>query len=226
VTRRYPRFPELGDDAGSIDDETRRYPVAASKHHFRGSVIGVRTDEVVMPDGGQVARDVVEHPGAVGIIAINDADEVLLIKQYRHPPGRLLWEPPAGLLDEPGEQPWRTAARELYEEAGYRAARWDVLVDTFTSPGMTDEAVRIYLARDLTAVPADERHVGEHEEADMPLRWVPLAHAVRLVLAGSVHNPLAIMGVLAAAHARSEDFRGLRAVESPWPERPVGGVKG
>ncbi|MFL6240436.1 MAG: NUDIX domain-containing protein [Actinomycetes bacterium] len=209
----------------TVEDTTRRYPVAGSHHRFVGSVIGVRTDEVVMPSGQTVARDVVEHPGAVGIIAIDDEDRVLLLHQYRHPPSRVLWEPPAGLLDEPGESPRETAARELYEEAGYRAARWDVLVDAFTSPGMTDEAVRIYLARELSLVPDDARHVGEHEEADMPARWIPLTEAVAAVLAGRVHNPLAIMGILAAAHAQSEKWRGLRRADDPWPERPVSGVK-
>lgn len=179
-----------------------------------------------MPDGATVSRDVVEHPGAVGVIAVNERDEVLLIQQYRHPPGRLLWEPPAGLLDEPGEAPHETAARELYEEAGYRADRWAVLVDGFTSPGMTDEAIRLFLARGLTAVPEDERHVGEHEEADMPIAWVPLDEAAAAILAGRIHNPLAIMGILAAVRARAGEYDALRPVDAPWPERPVSGVKG
>jgi 8-oxo-dGTP pyrophosphatase MutT (NUDIX family) len=206
-------------------DEARRYPVSGSRSHFQGSVIGVRSDDVVMPDGQSVARDVVEHPGAVGIIAVDDQERVLLIQQYRHPPGRLLWEPPAGLLDEPGEAPRKTAARELYEEAGYEAQRWNVLVDAFTSPGMTDEAIRIYLARDLSQVPAADRHVGEHEEADMPLRWVPLGEAVAAVLAGEIHNPLAVMGILAAAQAHAAGWDRLRPADSEWPERPIAGVK-
>ena len=179
-----------------------------------------------MPDGQSVARDVVEHPGAVGIIAVDEEERVLLLQQYRHPPGRLLWEPPAGLLDEPGEHPRDTAVRELYEEAGYEAARWHVLVDAFTSPGMTDEAIRIYLARDLTRVPAPDRHVGEHEEADMPIMWVPIDDAVNAVLAGAVHNPLAVMGILAVAQARTGGWDRLRSADSDWPERPASGVKG
>jgi ADP-ribose pyrophosphatase len=209
-----------------IGDEPERYPVAGSKRHFDGAVIAVRTDQVVCPDGQVVARDVVEHPGAVGVIALDAQDRVLLIRQYRHPPGRMLWEPPAGILDEPGEPPFETAARELFEEAGFRAARWDVLVDAFTSPGMTDEAARIYLARELSAVPADERHVGEHEEADMPIAWVDLDEAVSAVLAGRIHNPLAVMGLLAAHQARGTGWSALRPGDSPWAERPVGGVSG
>jgi ADP-ribose pyrophosphatase len=210
----------------TIEDAARHYPVAGSHHRFTGSVIGVRSDDVLMPDEQTVSRDVVEHPGAVGIIALDEADRVLLIQQYRHPPGRLLWEPPAGLLDEPGESPLDTAARELFEEAAYQAERWDVLLDAFTSPGMTDEAVRIYLARDLHAVPAESRHVGVHEEADMPVSWLALDDAVPAILAGKIHNPLAIMGILAAAHARTAGWQGLRPADAAWPERPVAGIKG
>ncbi|MDQ1679311.1 MAG: 8-oxo-dGDP phosphatase, partial [Frankiaceae bacterium] len=132
----------------------------------------------------------------------------------------LLWEPPAGLLDVPGERADLTAGRELFEEAGYRAGRWDVLVDIYTTPGMCDEALRLFLARDLTAVADSERYAGEHEEADMPLSWVPLDDAVALVLDGRLHNPTAVAGILAVAAARSRGFAGLRPVDAPWPERP------
>jgi ADP-ribose pyrophosphatase len=182
-----------------------------------GRVIDVRSDEVSMPDGSTAQRDVVVHPGAVGIIALDHAGRVLLLRQYRHPVGRLLWEPPAGLLDEPGEDPLTAAQRELYEEAHYEAGRWDVLVDTFTSPGMTDEAVRIFLARDLQES-SRPRFGGEHEEADMPIEWVPLDQAVAAVLAGRLHNPLAVMGILAAYANAREAFAGLRPAGSPWPE--------
>jgi ADP-ribose pyrophosphatase len=209
-----------------IEDVPRLYPVAGSTRHFDGAVISVRTDEVVFPDGGTARRDVVEHPGAVAIIAIDEQDRVLLVQQYRHPPGRMLWEPPAGLLDEPGEPPIETAARELFEETGYRAGRWDVLVDAFTSPGMSDEAIRIYLARQISEAPPDDRHVGEHEEANMPTRWVPLDEAVAAILGGQIHNPLAVIGVLAARYARDGQWAGLRGADTPWPERPISGVKG
>jgi ADP-ribose pyrophosphatase len=130
---------------------------------------------------------------------------------------QLLWEPPAGLLDEPGEDPLDAAKRELFEEAHVQARRWDVLVDGFTSPGMSGEAVRIYLARDVR--PADgPRHEGEHEEQDMPVEWVPLDEAVRLVLAGALHNPLALRGILAAAAARHNGYADLRPGPAPWPQ--------
>ena len=180
-------------------------------------VIDVRSDLVVLPDGSTATRDVVVHPGAVGILALDDADRVLLVQQYRHTVGQLLWEPPAGLLDEPGEDPLAAAQRELFEEAHHRAERWDVLVDAFTSPGMTDESIRIYLARDVR--PADEpRFEATEEERDMPVRWVPLDDAVAGVLAGRLHNPMAVMGLLAVARARDAGFAGLRPADAAWPQ--------
>jgi ADP-ribose pyrophosphatase len=137
----------------------------------------------------------------------------------------MLWEPPAGLLDVGGEPPIAAAQRELGEEAGYRAEQWAVLVDAFTSPGMTDEAMRVYLARELTAVPEPGRRRGEHEEAGMPLRWLDLDDAVSLVLAGRLHNPTAVMGLLAASRARERGWSELRPADAPWPERPVSGTK-
>jgi ADP-ribose pyrophosphatase len=180
-------------------------------------VINVRSDVVVLPDGGTATRDVVVHPGAVGIIALDDSDRVLLVQQYRHTVRQLLWEPPAGLLDEPGEDPLTAARRELFEEAHHHAERWDVLVDAFTSPGMTDEAVRIYLARDVRAADGP-RYDATDEERDMPVQWVPLDAAVSAVLGGRLHNPMAVMGLLAAAHARDADFTGLRPANAPWPQ--------
>lgn len=200
------------------DESPALYPVGRSSVRFRsGRVIDVRTDEVAMPTGSTATRDVVVHPGAVGIIALDNAGQVLLLQQYRHPVKRLLWEPPAGLLDEPNERPLAAAKRELFEEAHLQADRWDVLLDVFTSPGMTDEAVRIYLARDVSPA-AGPRFEGEHEEAEMPTEWVPLAEAVRAVQRGELHNPLAVMGVLAAAAAAQEAFAGLRPADAPWPE--------
>jgi 8-oxo-dGTP pyrophosphatase MutT (NUDIX family) len=186
-----------------------------------GRVVDVRTDEVVLPDGATATRDVVVHPGAVGIIALDDHPvdgyRVLLIQQYRHTVGQLLWEPPAGLLDEPGEDPLVAAQRELFEEAHHHADRWDVLVDAFTSPGMTDEAIRIYLARDVR-VADGPKYDAVDEERHMPVRWVPLDDAVEGVLAGRLHNPMAVMGLLAVARAREAGFADLRPADAPWPQ--------
>jgi ADP-ribose pyrophosphatase len=199
-----------------IKDARERWEVVGSRERFRGRLIGVRVDRVTMPNGAgtEVAeREVVTHPGAVGILALDDADRVLLIRQYRHAVGRLLWEAPAGLRDVDGEPLHATAQRELLEEAGFRAATWHVLVDDFTSPGMSDERMRIFLARDLTETPTDFQRI--HEEADMPLAWVPLDEAVAKVLSGDIHNPTAAMGILAAYAARARGFRDLRAPDAP-----------
>lgn len=200
------------------DESTGTYVTSSSTLAYRsGRVIDVRSDQVVMPDGSTARRDVVVHPGAVGVIALDHAGRVLLLRQYRHPVRRLLWEPPAGLLDEAGEDPLEAAKRELYEEAHYEAGRWHVLLDAFTSPGMTDEAVRLYLARDL-AESTRPRFAAEHEEADMVVEWVPLDEAVTAALGGRLHNPLAVMGVLAASANAREAFAGLRPADAAWPE--------
>jgi len=206
------------DTSESFADEPLRYPVIDSTVQFRsGHVIDVRTDVVQMPSGDTTERDVVVHPGAVGVIALDDQDRVLFIQQFRHSVGHLCWEPPAGLLDEPDEDPLDAARRELFEEAHVHADRWDVLVDAFTSPGMTDEAVRIYLARDVR--PAEgARHEGEHEESDMPTRWVALDDAVAAILQGRLHNPMGAMGVLATAASRTDGYAGLRDAHAPWPQ--------
>ena len=202
----------------TIEDIPTAFDVAASEVVYRsGRVIDVHRDVVVMPTGSTAERDIVLHPGAVGVIALDDAGRVLLLRQYRHPVRQRLWEPPAGLLDEPGEDPLVAAKRELHEEAHVRADRWNVLLDIFTSPGMSSEAVRLYLARDVAA--SDQpRHEGEDEEADMPVEWVDLDEAVRLVLNGALHNPLTAMGVLATAYARADGFASLRPGDAPWPQ--------
>jgi ADP-ribose pyrophosphatase len=201
-----------------LTDTPASYDVTDSTVALRtGRVVDVRTDVVAFPDGGTAPRDVVVHPGAVGIIALDDAGRVLLVQQYRHPVRQRLWEPPAGLLDQAGEDPLVTARRELFEETHHEAGRWDVLIDAFTSPGMTDEAIRIYLARDVRPA-AGERHEAAHEERDMAVAWFPLADAVTAVLAGRLHNPLAVMGLLAAARAAENGFAGLRPGDAPWPQ--------
>jgi 8-oxo-dGTP pyrophosphatase MutT (NUDIX family) len=203
-----------------VRDDVEQWPVRGSVRRYEGPVASLRSDEVAMPGGASAVRDVLEHPGAVGVIALDDDGRVLLLRQYRHPVGRMLWEPPAGLLDIPGENPLVAAQRELFEETHRQAADWRVLVDAFTTPGISDEAIRIYLARKLTLSDA-ERHPGEHEEADMPLAWVPLDTLVARVIAGELHNPLLVMGALALRAAlEAGQLENLRPADAPWPERP------
>ena len=203
-------------EAPWLTDATAKWPVASSENLAKGAVVTIRRDLVVMPDGARAGREVIEHPGAVGIVALDDAGQVLLIRQYRHPAGRMLWEIPAGLRDVAGEPPLATARRELLEEAGYLAADWQVLADFFTSPGITSERLRVYLARGLTRVPESERdYVPDHEEAHLTVEWAPLDVVVSRILAGNLHNGVMMIGVLAAVAARRDGFAALRAVDAP-----------
>ncbi len=196
------------------------YEVVSSETVYEGRILDLRRDVVSMPGGTTSQRDVVVHPGAVGVVALDDRGRVLLVEQYRHPVRRRLVELPAGLLDVEGEPGVLAAARELGEEAGTGAHTWDVLVDALTSPGMSDESIRLYLARDVFAV---ERDVQQHEELEMTSSWVPLDEAVAQVLSGEIENAMACLGVLAAAQAQRQGFRGLRPADAPWRARPAAG---
>ena len=194
------------------------FPVKASKDIYTGAVMALRADEVVMPGGGVAVREILEHPGAVAIAALDADDRLMVIHQYRHPVGRRLWELPAGLLDVDGENPLDTAKRELAEEAGLAAADWSTLVDVVASPGFSDESVRVYLARDLTEVGRPE--LGDDEEADLSTRWISLSVAVRMVLSGTIVNGATVAGVL-AAHAISGVPAAARPADAPWQDRPT-----
>lgn len=195
------------------------YEVVSSKEHFAGRIIAVRTDQVRMPDGSVAGRDLVSHPGAVGVVAVDATDRILMIRQYRPAVRSYLWELPAGLLDAPGEDPAAAAARELREETGISATDWAVLVDVHSSPGMSDEVYRVYLARGLSDKAADFVY-GADEESDMTEEWVPMADGVDRVLAGVVTNGLAVAGILAVNAARSRQYAGLRDTATAWPAGP------
>jgi len=199
-----------------LRDEVVSRPVSESRTVFEGMVWDVVQERVDLGAAGEVTRQFVRHPGAVAVVALDDDERVCLIQQYRHPVRTLEWEVPAGLLDVEGEPPWVAAARELHEEADLRAGRWDVLADYFSSPGGLDEALRVYLARDCAEVPEVQRHVRDGEEHGMPVRWVPLDEAETAVLAGRLHNPSALVGVLAACAARRRGWSTLRPVDAPW----------
>ena len=200
----------------NIKDTPEAWPVVSSSEQFHGRLVTVRADKVRMPGSNVAEREVVLHPGAVAILALDDAGQVLLIRQYRHPVGRLLWEIPAGLRDVTGESPWNAARRELLEEAGYRARDWRVLADYYSSPGFTTERLRIFLARELEFVPPGERNfVPQDEEAQLVPAWLPLDEAMRKVLAGDLHNGATVLGILASYAARSEGFDRLRPADAP-----------
>ncbi len=201
---------------------SHEFDVVASEDIHIGRVVGLRIDDVVMPGGTVGRREIVEHLGAVAIVAVDADEQVTLISQYRHPIGRRLLELPAGLLDVAGEDPVVTAQRELREEAGLTAKRWDTLVDTAASTGFTDEVVRVYLARDLTVV--DREIADGDEEADIVLTRMPLAEAVRRVLAGELINGATVGGVL-AAHAVLTGAAEPRPADAPWRDRPTAFAK-
>ncbi|MFI6497709.1 NUDIX domain-containing protein [Nonomuraea typhae] len=194
-------------------DVAEEWDVLATKEHFQGRVIGVRTDSVRMPDDDVADRDYVVHPGSVAVLALDDQDRVLLLRQYRHPVRHLLWELPAGIRDVEGEPLVTTAARELAEEAGYAADTWHTLVDLMSSPGMTDERIRVFLARGLRRTEIDFER--KHEESDMPVEWVSLTDAVERALMGMIHNSPAVAGILAAYAASVEGFACLRPADAP-----------
>jgi len=191
------------------------FETTSSETLHTGKIFALRRDDVRMPGGKIVTREVVEHYGAVAIVAIDDEGRIPLIYQYRHPFGRRLWELPAGLLDVNGEAPHLTAARELSEEAGLQAQTWQVLVDLDSTPGFSDESVRVYLATGLTQVRRPEAH---DEEADITLQWYPIAEAVSRVFSGEIVNALAVAGIL-AAYAVREGLAQPRPVDTPWVDK-------
>ncbi|WP_455357233.1 NUDIX domain-containing protein [Streptomyces sp. SYSU K217416] len=204
----------------TIKDTAAQWRVTATATPFTGNKTSVRTDDVVMPDGAVVRRDYQVHPGSVAVLALDDEGRVVVLNQYRHPVRQKLWEIPAGLLDVPGENPLHAAQRELYEEAHVKAEDWRVLADVYTTPGGCDEAVRIFLARDLSVAEGERFEVAE-EEADMELARVPLSDLVRGVLAGELHNNCLVVGVLSLSAALAGDgVDALRPAEAPWPARP------
>ena len=192
------------------------FETTASETLHTGKIFALRRDRVRMPGGNEVIREVVEHFGAVAVVAMDDDGNVPMVYQYRHAFGRRLWELPAGLLDVHGEAAHLTAARELQEEAGLQAGTWRVLVDLDSTPGFSDESVRVYLATGLTEVDRPEAH---DEEADMTLHWYPLADAARKVLNGEIVNAIAVAGIL-AAQAVTAGFAQPRPVDSPWQDKP------
>lgn len=194
------------------------FAVSGSDTLHVGRVLALRLDQVVMPGGRAARREVVEHPGAVAVLPLHDDTSVVMVDQYRHAVRRRMRELPAGLLDAPDEDPVTTARRELMEEVGCTARDWSVLVDLVPSPGFSDEAVRVFLARGLTEVGRPSG--GRDEEADLSVVRVPLADAVRQVLAGEIVNASAVAGLL-AVHAVLAGTAQPRPLGASWPDRPT-----
>jgi ADP-ribose pyrophosphatase len=201
-----------GDAHGGPADRPAVRPVLEHTDLHHGKIWDLVSETVDLGDS-QVVREFVDHPGAVAVIALDEDDRVLLLRQYRHPVRAELWEPPAGLRDVDGEPPHVTAARELGEEADLRADSWSLLAEFANSPGGSNEHILVYLARDLSEVPEADRYTREDEEAAMVPVWVPLDEAVEAVLAGRLRSPSAAVGILAAAASRDRGWRTLRPVD-------------
>lgn len=192
------------------------FDVVDTETVYDGAVVALRVDQVRMPGGRVTGREVVEHRAAVAVLALDAEDRVLMLRQYRHPVLTRLWELPAGILDVDEEEPVVAAQRELGEEAGLSAQTWALLVDVSSSPGFTDESVRVYLATDLDEVTAGTGI--DDEEAEMTTRWVPFTEAVAQVLTGEIVDASTVAGLLALAAARATGTV-LRPVDAPWPLR-------
>lgn len=200
--------------------EPELFSVKGSHYEYRGKVASVRVDDVVMPGGHVVQREVVEHARAVAVVALDisrgeqENPDLVFLEQYRHPLRRRLWELPAGLMDVPGESPLACAQRELAEETGLAATDWDVLLDLAPSPGFSAETIRVFVARGLSAV---DRSDVRDEEADLRVIRLPLQWALKAVLEGSIVNAIAVAGVLGAAQVVQHAYR-ERPVDDGWTQ--------
>jgi len=194
------------------------FTVESSETLYEGAIFALRRDDVRMPGGRVAAREKVEHYGAVAIAALDDQDRLVMIYQYRPALGRRIWEMPAGLLDEAGEDPVEAARRELVEEVGVEADDWATLVDIVGCPGFADESVRVFLARGLRDV--DRPASADDEEADLVIRRVPLDDLVVAAMSGDLVNGPCVAGVFAAAAVRDGRFV-PRPADAPWRDRPA-----
>ena len=204
-------------DPGPLADDPAEVDLLSSEPVFEGVVWDVRRERFQL-DGNEIAREFVAHTGAVAVLAMDERDRVLLIKQYRHPIRTRDWELPAGLLDIAGEPPLTAAQRELAEEADLVAERWAVLSDFWTSPGGSDESIRVYLARGVSAAP--DVHARIEEEAGIELRWVALDEAVDAVLDRRIQNAITAIALLAARAGRDRQWSTLAPADAPWPRHP------
>jgi 8-oxo-dGTP pyrophosphatase MutT (NUDIX family) len=160
---------------------------------FHGRIIEVEVENVELPNGSSMELEIVRHPGGAAVVALDEEFRICLLRQYRPVLDDWLWEVPAGKIDD-GDPPLATARRELAEEAGLAAARWDGLGHMVSSPGVFTERVYLYLARDLTAVP-DTPHPGEIFE----LHWIPLRDALAQASGGGISDAKSVIALFRAA---------------------------
>ena len=209
----------LADDV--LADEVSPVTVRSSEVVYGGIVWDIRRDVFEYGDATPVetiTREYVDHTGAVAVLALDEQDRVLLIRQYRHAIGTREWEIPAGLLDMDGEAPELGAQRELAEEADVVASEWNLLSDFYSTPGGSNEAIRVYLARGLSA--SGETFERTDEESEIEKRWVPLDEVVAAVLARTIGNSILSIAVLTALLSRAGGWASLGPADAPWPRHP------
>jgi ADP-ribose pyrophosphatase len=170
--------------------------VTERKTVFEGMIWDVVSETFSFGDQ-TLTREFVDHPGAVAVLAINDSQQILMIRQYRQPVRQYLWEIPAGLLDVQGESLESAAKRELIEETGYQANQLSKLIDFYTTPGGNNEMIRIFLAENLEFVGRPDNPEGE--ERELQIEWVPFQEALNSVLASDIKSPSAAVAILTAA---------------------------
>ncbi|KAA1372518.1 NUDIX domain-containing protein [Aeromicrobium fastidiosum] len=198
----HPWLPGLLADP-LIGDSDESWPVSGSEVKHQNGYLSLRVDTIVDPQGGEHPRSVVQPHGAIGVVAIDEHDRILLVEQYRHPVARRLLEIPAGTLDVPDESTQAAAARELAEEADLVAEDWESILRLLATPGYSTEHWEVFVATGLSAVPADQRTVREAEEADMAQWWLPFGQAVDAVLAGRITDSMTVAAILAVQAQRA-----------------------
>ncbi len=201
----------------SLSDDRVTPQLVSTETVFTGHVWNVEREEFEL-DGTTITREFVNHTGAVAVLAMDERDRVLLIKQYRHPVRLRDWELPAGLLDVANESPLVAAQREFAEETDLQAESWHVLSEMLSTPGGSNEAIRIYLARGVSDT--GDTFERDAEEAGIELRWVPLEDAVDAVLDRRIQNSILCVGLLAAQLGRDRGWNTLGDADLPWPRHP------
>ena len=190
-----------------IPDEALRETFLSSESVYPGKIIKVEKWQVTLPNGGTALREIVRHNGAAAIVPVDGLGRVTLVRQHRVAIDQCTWEIPAGKLDSPQEDPFHAAQRELEEETGLQAERWQKLTAMYTTPGFCNECISIYLATGLSQHPA-------HPDADEFLRVkkLPLEEAIAQCLSGEIQDGKTLAGLLLAQQAlRAQDFPFLGA---------------
>jgi len=163
--------------------------VKQCKTVYRGKVIELSIETAQLPNGRSVSLEIVHHPGGAAVVAVDEDQRLCILRQYRHAAGGWIWELPAGRRDT-GEDPLRTAQRELEEEAGIRAASWQKLGTALTTPGFCDEVIHLYMAQGLTKVAS---RTEAHEVLEC--HWIPWTQVRAWIHDGTLADAKTIIGI-------------------------------